>query len=460
MRISKRITTKVPLTAGFALFAIMLVAMPGWAQEEAPALSQHNGNILWTCLAAFLVFFMQAGFSMVELGFTRAKNAINILMKNLMDFSLGSLIFWTVGFGLMFGVTSGSVVGTTGFGLFGYMFDGEGNMDHWTFAFWIFQTVFAATAATIVSGAVAERTKFIGYLAYTIVITAIVYPVFGHWAWGSLFLGGENTGWLEDIGFIDFAGSTVVHSVGAWAGLAGAIVLGPRLGKYNKEGVPQAIPGHNLPLAALGVFILWLGWFGFNPGSTTTAGGDLAVIAVTTNLAAAAGAVGAMITAWAKFKYPDIGMSLNGALAGLVAITAPCANVSPLSAIIIGFIAGIIVVVSVLFFENMGIDDPVGAISVHGVCGAWGTLAAGLFAEEAFGGVNGLLFGGGAGQLGVQAVGVAACFVWTFATCMLLFTAIKLTIGLRVSEDEEMEGLDYGEHAGSAYPDFTVTVSR
>lgn len=299
----------------------------------------------------------------------------------------------------------------------------------------------------------AERTKFIGYLLYTVMITALIYPVFGSWAWGSLFSG---SGWLEGLGFVDFAGSTVVHSVGAWAALAGAIVLGPRLGKYSASGKPQAIPGHNIPLAALGVFILWLGWFGFNPGSTTTAGGDMAVIAVTTNLAAAAGAVGALITVWLKFGKPDVGMTLNGALAGLVSITAGCANVSPLTAVLIGFIGGILVVFAVIGFENIGVDDPVGAISVHGACGVWGTLAVGLFAQETFGGTNGLFFGGGVDLLFVQLIGVAACFAWVFGTSYVLFTLINSTIGLRVSPEEEMEGLDLSEHAASAYTDFTA----
>jgi Amt family ammonium transporter len=426
------------------------------AEAELGAL-RDDSNILWTCVAAFLVFFMQAGFAMVEAGFTRAKNAVNIMMKNLMDFSIGSLAFWAIGFGLMFGTTAGGFIGTDGFGLFGYMFAEDGSLDYWTFTFWIFQTVFAATAATIVSGAMAERTKFQGYLVYTVFITALVYPVFGSWAWGSLFAG---EGWLEGLGFIDFAGSTVVHSVGGWAALAGAIVLGPRVGKYGPDGKPKVIPGHNVPMAALGVFILWLGWFGFNPGSTTAVGGDMAVIAVTTNLAAAAGAIGAMITAWIKFGKPDAGMSLNGALAGLVSITAPCYNVSPLSAIIIGFIGGIIVVLSVLAIENIGIDDPVGAVSVHGVCGAWGTIAAGLFAEEAFGGTNGLFFGGGASQLITQFIGVGAGFAWTFVVSFIIFSVVKATVGLRVSEEEEMEGLDFGEHGASAYSDFSVVASR
>lgn len=426
------------------------------AEAEITSL-RNDANILWTCIAAFLVFFMQAGFAMVEAGFTRAKNAVNIMMKNLMDFSIGSIIFFLFGFGLMFGTTFNGVIGTDGFALLGYMFAEDGSPEYWTFTFWIFQTVFAATAATIVSGAMAERTKFKGYLVYTVFITGLVYPVFGSWAWGGLF---QGSGWLEGLGFIDYAGSTVVHSVGGWAALAGAIVLGPRIGKYGPDGKPRVIPGHNVPLAALGVFILWLGWFGFNPGSTTAVGGDMAVIAVTTNLAAAAGAIGAMLVAWIKFGKPDAGMSLNGALAGLVSITAPCYNVSPVSAIIIGFLGGVIVVISVLTIENIGIDDPVGAVSVHGVCGAWGTIAAGLFAQEAFGGVNGLFFGGGASQLITQLIGVGAGFAWTFVVSFAIFSLVKATVGLRVTEEEEMEGLDFGEHGASAYSDFSVVTSR
>ncbi len=442
---------------GFWVALSLVAPHVSYAEEETPKfVLQSDGDILWTCIAAFLVFFMQAGFAMVELGFTRAKNAINILMKNLMDFSCGSIVFMLVGFGLMFGTTAGNVVGTDGFALSGIMFTEDGGIDYWTFTFWLFQVVFAATAATIVSGAMAERTKFHGYLIYTVVITAFVYPIFGHWAWGSLFNG---EGWLENLGFVDFAGSTVVHSVGAWAGLAGAIVLGPRMGKYSIDGKPQALPGHNIPMAALGVFILWLGWYGFNPGSTTAQGGDIAVVAVTTTLAASAGAIAAMLTSWVKFRYPDVGMSLNGALAGLVAITAPCYNVSPVSAIIIGSVAGVIVVLSVLLIETMGVDDPVGAVSVHGVCGAWGTLSVGLFAQSSFGGgPDGFFFGGGLSQLGIQLIGVIACFVWTFIASLILFSLIKATVGLRVSDEEEMEGLDHGEHAGSAYPDFTITL--
>ena len=404
---------------------------------------QTHINIVWTCIAAFLVFFMQAGFAMVETGFTRAKNAVNILMKNLMDFSVGSIAFFLVGFGLMFGQTNG-FFGTTLFGLSGVEPGGD-----WNWTFLIFQTVFAATAATIVSGAMAERTKFTGYLAYSFFITLFIYPIFGSWAWGGLLDGG---GWLEKLGFLDFAGSTVVHSVGGWLALAGAVVLGPRMGKYGPDGKPRAILGHNLPLAALGVFILWFGWFGFNPGSTTTGDGSIGYIAVTTNLSAAAGAIVAMATAWVLLKKPDASMALNGALAGLVAITAPCDGVSPMGAILIGAVGGVLVVLSVLFIDHvLKVDDPVGAVSVHGVCGAWGTLSAGLFNLE-----SGLFYGGGLGQLGVQALGVVTAFAWAFGLGLGLFYLIKVTIGLRVSEEEEQKGLDIGEHGMEAYAGFQI----
>ena len=411
------------------------------SNKAAIDLVQAHADYLWTLVAAALVFFMQAGFALVEAGFTRAKNSINIMMKNLMDFSVGSLAFWAIGFGLMFGVSKSGWLGTSGFFLSDFSPDG----DSWVLAFWMFQVVFAATAATIVSGAMAERTKFSGYLIYSIFISVLIYPVFGSWVWGSLYHG---NGWLEGFGFIDFAGSTVVHSVGGWAALAGAIVLGPRLGKYTKDGKIKPILGHNIPLAALGVFILWLGWFGFNPGSTTAASKDIAMIFVNTNLAAATGAVMAMLTSWIKFGKPDVGMSLNGALAGLVAITAGCANVSPTSSIIIGAIAGIIVVFAVIMFDRIKIDDPVGAISVHGVNGAWGTLAAGIFN---MGGTTAKI-------IGVQLLGIGACFVWTFATAYILFKIIEKTIGLRVSAEEEAKGLDLSEHSGNAYPDFEVSA--
>ncbi len=428
---------------------IGISAGSAWAGDEAPTalsnkeaidLVQTHANYLWTLVAAALVFFMQAGFAMVEAGFTRAKNAVNILMKNLMDFSMGSIVYWAIGFGLMFGASGTGWFGTSGFFLSDFTPDG----DPWVLAFWMFQVVFAATAATIVSGAMAERTKFTGYLLYSICVCGLIYPIFGSWAWGSLFNG---SGWLEGLGFIDFAGSTVVHSVGGWAALAGAIVLGPRLGKYLADGSVRPIPGHNMPLGALGVFILWLGWFGFNPGSTTTADKSIAMIFVNTNLAAATGAILAMITSWVKFGKPDVSMSLNGALAGLVAITAGCANVSPASSIAIGAVAGILVVLSVLFFDKIKVDDPVGAVSVHGVCGAWGTLAAGIFN---IGGTT-------AAVIGVQLVGIAACFLWTFPAAFIMFKLIDKTVGLRVSPEEEAEGLDFTEHGGNAYPDFEVS---
>ena len=435
-------------TVLFLLFAVFGLSRV-WAGDEPPtpitnkeaiALVQTNADYVWTLVAAALVFFMQAGFAMVEAGFTRAKNAINIMMKNLMDFAMGTLAFWAIGFGLMFGASASGWIGTSGFFLSDFTVGG----DPWVLAFWMFQVVFAATAATIVSGAMAERTKFSSYMIYSVFICGIIYPIFGGWAWGGLFHGG---GWLEKLGFIDFAGSTVVHSVGGWAALAGAIVLGPRIGKYTKDGKVRPILGHNLPLAALGVFILWLGWFGFNPGSTTAASKDIAMIFVNTNLAAAAGAVLAMFTSWMRIGKPDIGMSLNGALAGLVAITAPCASVTPLSAVIIGAIAGIIVVLSVFFFDKIKVDDPVGAISVHGVNGAWGTLAAGLFN---IGGVSAKI-------IGVQLLGIGTCFVWTFGTAFILFKILDKTIGLRVSPEEERDGLDYSEHGGNAYPDFETS---
>jgi len=409
---------------------------------------QNNINIVWTCVAAFLVFFMQAGFATVEAGFTRAKNTVNIMMKNLMDFSIGSLVFFLIGFGLMFGATNG-LFGTTNFAMAGSDVAGK----DWDWTFLIFQTVFAGTSATIVSGAMAERTKFSGYLIYSVFICAFIYPIFGSWAWGSLFNGG---GWLENLGFTDFAGSTVVHSIGGWLGLAGAVVLGPRIGKYGPDGKARAIPGHNIALAALGVFILWFGWFGFNPGSTTLGDGDIGRIAITTNLAAAAGAVAAMFAAWIVLGKPDGSMALNGTLAGLVAITAGCANVSPIGAIIIGLLAGILVVLSVLFIDRvLKVDDPVGAVSVHGVCGVFGTLAVGLFAVD-----GGLFYGDGLHLLSIQTLGVLVAFAWAFGIGMILFTAIKKTIGLRVTEEEELSGLDIGEHGMEAYSGFQIFTTQ
>jgi len=419
-----------------------LAAPAALGAQDAPTLEstsaaiellQTNADFLWTLLAAILVFSMQAGFSLLEVGMTRAKNAVNICMKNIMDLSMGTLAFWLVGFGIMFGPSTGWF-GTGSFMLSDYATE----QDPWLYVFFVFQTVFAATAATIVSGAVAERTKFGAYIMFSVFITAIVYPVFGSWAWGSLYKG---EGWLEGLGFIDFAGSTVVHSVGGWAALAGAMVVGPRLGRYTSDGKPRAMPGHNLVLATLGMFILWFGWFGFNAGSTTASTVDIAMIALNTQLSAAAGALAAMITAWTFLKKPDVTMTINGALAGLVGITAGCANVSPGSSILIGLVAGTIVVFSVLFFDRRRIDDPVGAISVHGVCGAWGTLAAGLFNAG----------GTSLAIIGTQLIGIAAAFLWVFPVMFVFFKVVHATYGMRVSPEEETAGLDVFEHGNEAY---------
>ena len=411
-------------------------------------------DMVWVLVAAFLVFFMQPGFAMVETGLTRAKNAGNILMKNFMDFAMGSIAFWMVGFALMFGKDIGGFIGSSGFFLSAA--DPTTTNGLWQFTLWLFEVVFAATAATIVSGAMAERTRFSAYLIYSFFISLFIYPISGHWAWGG--------GWLSKLGFVDFAGSTVVHSVGGWAALIGAAMLGPRTGKYDKTGKPKVLAGHNIPLTALGVFILWFGWFGFNPGSTLSGlNKGIGLIAVNTNLAAAAGAIAAMATVWIMFGKPDVSMTLNGALAGLVAITAPSASVSPTSAVIIGLFAGVIVVFSVNFIDKvLKIDDPVGAISVHGVNGAWGTFSVGLFAQASYGkatgagAVNGLFFGGGFHQLLIQIIGIVAVAAWVFVTVGLLFFIIKKTIGLRVSREEELMGLDIEEHGMEAYSGFQI----
>ncbi len=439
--------------------SVATAAIAPAAPEPAPALGQDVANIIWLCLAAFLVFLMQAGFAMVETGLTRAKNAVNIMMKNLLDFCFGAVLFWAIGYAIMYSSGDSDYFGFDR--ALAFLSSANSPTDisgYTTSAAWLFQVVFAATAATIVSGAMAERTKLKSYIVYSCLVTALIYPISGHWIWGG--------GWLSDLGFRDFAGSTVVHSVGGWAALAGAIMVGPRLGKYNKDGTVNAIPPHNMPLAALGVFILWFGWYGFNPGSTLLAIGGVAHVAVTTTLAAATGAIGAMIISWVVFKKPDLSMSLNGALAGLVGITAPCASVSTSSAAIIGLVAGILVFYSCLFVERkLKIDDPVGAISVHGVCGAWGTIAVGLFGQHAIDVQywseetaikDGVFFGGGFKQLGTQLIGTGAVFVFIFAAMLIIFFLIKKTIGLRVTDAEQLEGLDLGEHGNSAYGGFVL----
>ena len=408
-------------------------------------------NTIWVLLGAALVFFMQAGFAMCEAGFTRAKNTGNILMKNLMDFCIGTPIFWLLGFGLMFG-GAGAIIG--GFDPF-VQGDYSAILPEGVpfFAFFIFQTVFCATAATIVSGAMAERTKFISYCIYSLMISAVVYPVSGHWIWGG--------GWLSQLGFHDFAGSTAVHMVGGVASLIGAKILGPRIGKYDKEGKPRAILGHNLSIAALGVFILWFCWFGFNGCSTVSMTGDDTIIAagrifVTTNMSAAVACVTTMLFTWIRFRKPDVSMTFNAALGGLVAITAGCDVVSVEGAAIIGICAGIVLPLAVEFFDKvLKIDDPVGAISVHGVCGAMGTLLTGLLAVD-----GGLFYGGGASFFLTQCLGVICVIAWVVVTMLIVFSVIKHTIGLRASAVEELEGLDIHEHGlPTAYADFSQSTS-
>jgi Amt family ammonium transporter len=428
-------------------------------------------DTIWTMIAAFLVFFMNLGFALVESGFCRAKNTVNILFKNFVVFAVSSLAFLVLGFGLMFGD------GNALFGLKGLFFaTGADNSPalgdaykgvyqalNWTgvplWAKFFFQLVFAGTAATIVSGAVAERIKFKAFVIFTLFMVGVIYPIGGHLIWGG--------GWLASKGFLDFAGSTVVHSIGGWAALAGIIMLGPRIGKYGPGGKVNAIPGHSMTSAAIGVFVLWFGWFGFNPGSTMAADGpSIAHIATTTNIAAAAATVASMITAWMFLGKPDLGMALNGCLAGLVAITAPCAFVSVPSSLIIGIIAGVLVVLAVFFFDRIRIDDPVGATAVHLANGVFGTIALGLFADPtvcpaAAAAKPGLFLGGGMAQLGPQLLGVALIAVVVFALSMAFWFVTKLlSNGIRVSGEEEVEGLDYHEHGNAAYPNFQLVERR
>lgn len=440
------------LTAALMAALVFLFGQGTAFAQEAEAVQKH-ADIVWTIVAAALVFFMQAGFAMVETGFTRAKNAANIMMKNLMDFCIGCCAFWFIGFGLMFGKSDG-FFGTS---WFAFNWQQAHEAGDWPFTFFVFQLVFAATAATIVSGAMAERTKFLAYLIYSLFISAIIYPISGGWAWNGLFgdYNGGTVGWLENLGYIDFAGSGVVHLVGGAAALAGAIVLGPRIGKYGPNGEPRAIPGHNLPLGMLGVFILALGWIGFNAGSTTAANADIGWVAMNTLLAASAGAIGATITCWVHFGKPDMTFGANGVLAGLVGITAPCNTVHPLGALIIGSVAGILVVLSAVILDTtLKIDDPVGAVSVHGTCGIWGVLAAGI---PWFAHANSEVTWA---QFGVQVVGALALFFWPFITCLILFLILKVTVGLRVSAEEEIAGLDVGEHGNIAYPDFVTAATE
>ncbi|MCQ2233248.1 MAG: ammonium transporter [Paludibacteraceae bacterium] len=408
-------------------------------------------DTVWMLLAAMLVFWMQPGFALCEAGFTRRKNAANILFKNFVDFSLGSILFWFIGFGFMFGNGGEGFIGVPNWGDLSFYDNGlpiEG--------FLMFQTVFCATSATIVSGAMAERTKFSMYIICSIVISLIIYPISGHWTWGGGWLCNEDpTGFMMSTfgaSFHDFAGSAIVHSVGGVLAFIGAIVLGPRVGKYSADGKSKAIPGHNLPMAALGVFILWLGWFGFNPGSQLAASGEVNRLAIshvllTTNLAAVGGATAVMFLTWFKYKKPSLSLTLNGVLAGLVGITAGCDIVSPAGALAIGLISGVALVYGVEFIDTkLHIDDPVGASSVHGICGILGTILTGLFATE-----SGLLYGHGAGFLAAQTFGVLVIDAWAAITGVILFMIIKKTHGIRVNKRIEEEGLDIYEHGESAY---------
>lgn len=434
--------------------AFTIVATWGFAAHAQDATADDVQIVLdniWIVVAAILVIFMNAGFGMLETGFCRQKNAVNILAKNLIVFALATLSFWALGFALAFGEGNGL------FGLSGFFLAGSDPVEPvygtlTTPVFFLFQAAFAGTAATIVSGAVAERVKFSSFIVFSVLLTAISYPITAHWVWGG--------GWLSDMSFLgeevafsDFAGSTVVHSVGGWAALMGAIFLGPRIGKYQ-DGAVNAIPGHNMSIATLGCLILWIGWFGFNPGSELAASLNVPQIALVTNLAAAAGGIGATFTAWALSGKPDLSMIINGILAGLVGITAGCGGIGYWGAVIVGLIAGIIVVFSVGFFDSIKIDDPVGATSVHLVCGIWGTLAVGLFDGEA-----GLFFGGGITQLIAQIIGIVAIGLFTVVVTGILWVIIKSLNGLRVSSEDELKGLDIGEHGMEAYSGFLKDTS-
>lgn len=411
-------------------------------------------NIVWTLFGAFLVYFMQAGFAMVEAGFTRSKNTGNIIMKNMMDFVIGTIFYFMFGFALMHGKDANGLIGLTGFFNPQVLGDENGLLNGLPVGvFMIFHTVFCATASTIVSGAMAERTKFSAYLIYSACISIFIYPITGHWIWGG--------GWLSQLGFHDFAGSTAVHAVGGWCALIGAKILGARIGKY-KNGKPQAIPGHNLALGALGVFILWFCWFGFNCGSTTSATTSLGDIAMTTNLAAAAATLATLILTWIRYGKPDISMTLNGSLAGLVGITAGCDVVSYWGALLIGLICGIAVVFVVEFVDRvLKIDDPVGATGVHWACGILGTLLTGFFiTNDSLAAINEAT-GTTMSRLqfiGVQCIGILSVGAYTLIAAFIIFTLINKTVGLRVSKQEEMDGLDIHEHGSSAYPDFEIKL--
>ncbi|MFA6635602.1 MAG: ammonium transporter [Candidatus Omnitrophota bacterium] len=433
-----------------------ILAMSGSLAQASPAADVGGYALIsgidtmWVLIAAFMVFIMQAGFGMLEAGLIRTKNTCNVLMNNFLDFCMASMGFFIFGYAIMFGTGNG-FMGFTGFMLIGAAHEGSIPLE----AAWLFHAVFCGAAATIVAGGIAERMKFKCYLIYSFLISATIYPIVGHWVWGG--------GWLAEMGFGDFAGSTVVHAVGGTAALVGTAILGPRIGKFNKDGSANAIEGHSMALASLGALILWFAWFGFNPGSTLAVGDGslIAKVAVNTNLAAAAGGLVAMFFAWKKFGKPDLSMTMNGALAGLVAVTAPCAFVLPYESIIIGGVGGIIVVLGTVFLDKIHIDDPVGAVPVHMMNGIWGTLAVGLFGQEALGlARDGLFHGGGFTQLGVQALGALAVVLFVGAGMTVIFKTIDLAMGLRVSREEELKGLDISEHGMEAYAGFQIFTTK
>lgn len=421
---------------------------PATTPVEVPAAAietlQLNINYVWIVITAAMVFFMQAGFVMLEIGACRAKNTINIVMKSFLDFCICALVFFFVGFALMFGTSWNGFVGTDGFWLSAF------GADHKIWVFWFFQLGFAGVSCTILSGAVAERTKFLGYLIYCGLFTALIYPVIGHWVWGSFGgafgLGGEK-GWLEAMGFVDYAGSTVVHACGGACSLAGILAVGPRVGRFGKDGTPRLIAGHNIPLVALGVLLLWFGWFGFNAGSSLSGTSVIGRLVVNTTISPAAAGIAAMVAMWFIQGRADVNIAMNGALGGAVAITACCGNVTPAAAAIIGLFGGIITTIATIALERLKIDDAVGAVPVHLACGWWGTLCVALFDEKGF----------SIERLGVQALGTFAVSVYAFVVCSAIFALIKLMVPTRATEEEQINGLDFSEHAATAYPDFQTT---
>ena len=416
------------------IFILFLVTLSGPVSASDKYPNIESINTVWVATAAALVFLMQAGFALLESGMSRTKNCVNVVMKNYLDVCLGSIVFFAIGYGIMFGNNSTGFIGTSHFALH--------NANSWDYTFLLFQTMFAATAVTIASGAMAERTRFKGYLIGAVIITGIIYPVFGSWVWGGLY---EGSGWLASLGFIDFAGSTVVHSVGGWCALAAIIVLGPRVGKFSNEGKPREISGHNLNFVALGGLILWFGWFGFNGGSTVAADVSIGLINLNTQLAAAAGTTGALLIAILNQRPILVSTIVNGSLAGLVGITAGCATMEPIFAIVTGFTAGVIAYLAERWLVKLTLDDVVGAVSVHGVAGAWGTLCAGFFYKDNFLNIE---------VIGVQLVGVVACFVWTFSLAFITYKVLLRANLLRVGGIDEQRGLDLAEHSELAYPEF------